>query len=118
MVQVLLAPAILIAVLGVVNTLALSVLERTRPLGLLRAVGLGRGQAMRLVTVEAVTISVSGALPGVAAGAGPGAAVVRAFDGEGITDVVLPWAAWARTSSWPASSPPSCRRSRRPGSTS
>jgi putative ABC transport system permease protein len=92
MVQVLLALAILIAVLGVVNTLALSVLERTRELGLLRAIGLSRGQTMRMVTVEAVVISVFGALLGVVVGAGLGAAVVRALDGDGITDLVLPWA--------------------------
>jgi putative ABC transport system permease protein len=74
-----------------VNTLALSVLERTRELGLLRAVGLGRGQTMRMVTVEAVVISVFGALLGVAVGAGMGSAVVQALDGEGITELVLPW---------------------------
>jgi putative ABC transport system permease protein len=91
MVQILLALAILIAVLGVVNTLALSVLERTRELGLLRAIGLGRAQTMRMVTVEAVVISVFGALLGVVVGAGLGAAVVQALDGEGITDLVLPW---------------------------
>jgi putative ABC transport system permease protein len=92
MVQILLALAILIAVLGVVNTMALSVLERTRELGLLRAVGLGRAQTMRMVTVEAVVISVFGALLGVVVGAGMGAAVVQALNGEGITDLVLPWA--------------------------
>ncbi len=121
MVQVLLALAILIAVLGVVNTLALSVLERTRELGLLRAVGLGRGQTMRMVTVEAVVISVFGALLGVVVGAGLGAAVVRALDGEGITDLVLPWTGWASTWCWPPWSGCSrrcCRRSGRPGSTS
>jgi putative ABC transport system permease protein len=91
MVQILLALAILIAVLGVINTLALSVLERTRELGLLRAVGLGRAQTMRMVTVEAVVISVFGALLGVAVGAGMGAAVVQALESEGITDLVLPW---------------------------
>jgi putative ABC transport system permease protein len=95
MVQVLLALAILIAVLGVVNTLALSVLERTRELGLLRAVGLGRGQTMRMVTVEAVVISVFGALLGVVVGAGLGAAVVRALNGEGIDQLVLPWGGMA-----------------------
>jgi putative ABC transport system permease protein len=57
----------------------------------LRAVGLGRAQTMRMVTVEAVVISVFGALLGVVVGAGLGTAVVRALDGEGITDLVLPW---------------------------
>jgi putative ABC transport system permease protein len=91
MIQILLALAILIAVLGVINTLALSVLERTRELGLLRAVGLGRAQTMRMITVEAVVISVFGALLGVVVGAGLGAAVVRALEGEGITTLVFPW---------------------------
>lgn len=91
MVQVLLALAILIAVLGVVNTLALSVLERTRELGLLRAVGLSRGQTMRMVTVEAVVISVFGALLGVVVGSGLGAAVVRALKDDGIDQIILPW---------------------------
>ncbi|EEP75163.1 hypothetical protein MCAG_05490 [Micromonospora sp. ATCC 39149] len=91
MIQILLALAIVIAVLGIVNTLALSVLERTRELGLLRAIGLRRAQTMRMITVEAVVISVFGALLGVAVGTGLGAAVVRALKDEGITDLVLPW---------------------------
>jgi putative ABC transport system permease protein len=91
MIQILLALAIVIAVLGIINTLALSVLERTRELGLLRAIGLRRAQTMRMVTVEAVVISVFGALLGVAVGAGLGAAVVEALRDEGITDLVLPW---------------------------
>lgn len=91
MIQVLLALAILIAVLGIVNTLALSVIERTRELGLLRAIGLGRAQTMRMITVEAVVISVFGALLGVTVGAGLGAAVVRALRDEGIHDLVIPW---------------------------
>jgi putative ABC transport system permease protein len=91
MVQILLALAILIAVLGVVNTLALSVLERTREIGLLRAVGLGRAQAMRMITVEAIVISVFGAALGLAVGTGLGAAVVRALRDEGITVLALPW---------------------------
>jgi putative ABC transport system permease protein len=88
----LLGLAILIAVLGIINTLALSVLERTRELGLLRAVGLGRAATMRMVTVEAVVISVFGALLGVAVGTGLGAAAVQALRGEGITELALPWA--------------------------
>ncbi len=91
MIQVLLGLAILIAVLGIVNTLALSVLERTRELGLLRAIGLRRAQTMRMITVEAVVISVFGALLGVAVGTGLGAAVVRALHDDGITELVLPW---------------------------
>ncbi|MEU5566209.1 ABC transporter permease [Micromonospora musae] len=91
MIQILLALAIVIAVLGIVNTLALSVLERTRELGLLRAIGLRRAQTMRMITVEAVVISVFGALLGVLVGAGLGAAVVEALKDEGITDLVLPW---------------------------
>ncbi|BEL02354.1 ABC transporter permease [Actinoplanes sichuanensis] len=91
MIQILLGLAILIAVLGVVNTLALSVLERTRELGLLRAVGLGRAQTMRMITVEAVVIAVFGALLGVAVGAGMGSAVARALKDDGITQIVLPW---------------------------
>ncbi|MET8277925.1 FtsX-like permease family protein [Micromonospora sp. NPDC005174] len=91
MIQILLALAIVIAVLGIVNTLALSVLERTRELGLLRAIGLRRGQTMGMITVEAVVISVFGALLGVAVGTGLGAAVVEALKDEGITDLILPW---------------------------
>jgi putative ABC transport system permease protein len=91
MIQILLALAILIAVLGIINTLALSVLERTRELGLLRAVGLGRAQTMRMVTVEAVVISVFGAILGLVVGVGLGTAVVRALKDEGFSHLALPW---------------------------
>ncbi|WP_432973362.1 ABC transporter permease [Dactylosporangium sp. CA-233914] len=91
MIQVLLALAILIAVLGIVNTLALSVLERTRELGLLRAIGMRRAQTMRMVTVEAVVISVFGALLGLGVGVGLGSAVVRALKDEGFTTMAFPW---------------------------
>ncbi len=91
MIQILLALAILIAVLGFINTLALSVLERTREIGVLRAIGLRRAQAMRMVTVEAVVISVFGALLGLAVGSGLGAAVVRALKDDGFTTLSFPW---------------------------
>jgi putative ABC transport system permease protein len=91
MIQILLALAILIAVLGIVNTLALSVLERTRELGLLRAIGLRREQAMCMVTAEAVVISLFGALLGLAVGSAMGAAVVRALRDEGFNSLALPW---------------------------
>jgi putative ABC transport system permease protein len=90
-VQVLLGVAMLIAVLGIVNTLVLSVLERTRELGMLRAIGLRRGQAMRMVTTESVVISLFGALLGIGVGAGLGSAVVWALKDKGITELVLPW---------------------------
>jgi putative ABC transport system permease protein len=90
-VQILLVLAMVIAVLGVINTLVLSVIERTRELGLLRAVGLGRGATMRMVTVESVVISLFGALLGIVVGAGLGAAVVRALRDEGFTHLALPW---------------------------
>ena len=77
---------------GVVNTLALSVLERTRELGLVRAVGLTRAQTMWMVTVEAVIIAVFGALLGVVSGSGLGAAAVRALSASGITTLAIPWA--------------------------
>jgi putative ABC transport system permease protein len=92
MIQILLALAILIAVLGIINTLALSVLERTRELGLLRAVGLGRAATMRMITVESVVIAVFGALLGVVVGCALGAAVVFALEDEGINRLALPWA--------------------------
>jgi putative ABC transport system permease protein len=90
-IQVLLVLAMVIAVLGVVNTLVLSVIERTRELGLLRAVGLGRAATARMITVESVVISLFGALLGLAVGAGLGAAVVYALRDEGFSDLALPW---------------------------
>lgn len=92
MIQILLALAILIAVLGVINTLALSVIERTRELGLLRAIGMRRAQVMRMITVESVVISVFGALLGLGVGTALGVGAVRALEDEGFTDLGIPWA--------------------------
>ena len=89
-INVLLALSVLIAVLGIVNTLALSVLERTRELGLLRAVGLGRRQVRRMVTVEAVIVSVFGALLGIVVGSVFGIALQRALADQGITELRFP----------------------------
>jgi putative ABC transport system permease protein len=90
-VQILLGLAMIIAVLGIINTLALSMIERTRELGLLRAVGMKRPQVMWMVTVESVVISVFGALLGIAVGAGLGAAVFQALREQGFTDLAFPW---------------------------
>jgi putative ABC transport system permease protein len=91
-VQVLLLVALAISVLGVINTLVLSVIERTRELGMLRAIGLRRSQTMRMITVESVVIALFGTLLGLAVGAGLGAAIVRALkDAVGFGDISLPW---------------------------
>ncbi|GAA2145406.1 ABC transporter permease [Glycomyces algeriensis] len=91
-VQILLALAIIIAIIGVVNTLVLSVLERTRELGLLRAIGMTRGQARRMITVESVIICLFGAVLGIAVGIGLGWTVQQALEEEGLTSFALPWA--------------------------
>ncbi|MCW2605698.1 MAG: hypothetical protein JWO60_391 [Frankiales bacterium] len=89
-ISVLLALSVLIAVLGIVNTLALAVLERTRELGLLRAVGLGRRQTRRMVVVEAVIVALFGALLGIAVGSVFGVALQRALADDGISELRFP----------------------------
>lgn len=64
----LLALAIVIAVIGIVNTLGLSVIERTREIGLLRAIGMSRARLRRMITLESVAIAVLGAVLGMALG--------------------------------------------------
>ena len=86
----LLVLSVLIAVLGIINTLALSVVERTRELGLLRAVGLQRRQLRRMIRVESVVIAVYGALLGLAVGVAFGWALVRALHGQGVTEFSVP----------------------------
>jgi putative ABC transport system permease protein len=90
LITVLLALAIVIAVLGILNTLALSVLERTRELGLLRAVGMSRRQTRRMVRWEAVIVAVLGAVLGLTIGVFFGWAVVRAIGDTGITTLRVP----------------------------
>jgi putative ABC transport system permease protein len=86
----LLGLALVIAVIGIVNTLALSVLERTREIGLLRAVGMVRGQVRSIVYREAMLVAVFGALLGVVLGAFFGWALVTALADEGIDVLVFP----------------------------
>jgi len=87
---VLLTLSVLIAVLGIVNTLALSVIERTRELGLLRAVGMSRRQVKRMIRVEAVVIAVFGGLLGLVVGSVFGVAIQRALESEGVTELEFP----------------------------
>lgn len=83
--------AIIIAAIGIVNTLALSVLERTRELGMLRAIGMTRKQVKRMVRTESVIIALFGALLGVVVGVGFGIALQRALSDQGIEQLALPW---------------------------
>jgi putative ABC transport system permease protein len=87
----LLALAIVIAILGVINTLALSVIERTREIGLLRALGTSRLQIRRLVRLESVLIAIHGALLGLGLGLAWGAAGQRVLTTYGITALTIPW---------------------------
>ncbi|MFE9457417.1 ABC transporter permease [Streptomyces californicus] len=88
----LLAMALLIAVLGVVNTLAMSVFERQQEIGMLRAIGLDRGRVKRMIRLEAVVISVFGAVIGVGLGVFLGWAIGRTLSADipGYA-LVIPW---------------------------
>jgi putative ABC transport system permease protein len=90
LVYVLLAMALLIALFGIANTLALSVYERTREFGLLRAVGMSRSQVRSTVRWESVLIALLGTTLGTAIGIGFGWALVQAMNGQGITHFVVP----------------------------
>ncbi|WFE36470.1 FtsX-like permease family protein [Micromonospora sp. WMMD975] len=80
----LLVLSILVAAIGIVNTLGLSVVERTREIGLLRAVGMGRGQVRAMIRYESVVIALFGTALGLALGVGLGVAAQRALSSNGI----------------------------------
>jgi len=82
--------AVIIAVLGIANTLTLSIYERTREIGLLRAVGMVRRQVRRMIRWEAVIVAVFGALLGVGIGIVLGWAVVQALADEGLGAFSIP----------------------------
>ena len=89
-VTALLLLAVVVAILGIVNTLALSVFERTRELGLMRAVGATRGQVRTVVRRESVLMSLLGAVTGIGLGTVAGVALSRALADQGITAVKVP----------------------------
>lgn len=91
MIYALLGLSVLIAILGVINTLSLSVIERTREVGLLRAVGLSRRQLRTMIRLEAVVVAVFGALLGMVMGVVFGTTLVWALKDEGLTDLAIPW---------------------------
>jgi putative ABC transport system permease protein len=90
LVYVLLAMALVIALFGIANTLALSVFERTREFGLLRAVGMNRSQVRSTVRLESVLIALLGTTMGTAIGVGVAAAILRASSQQQIHRVTVP----------------------------
>lgn len=90
LIYALLTLSIIIAALGIVNTLALSVIERTREVGLLRAIGLSRRQLRRMVRLESIAIAVLGAVLGVVIGILFGVALVEALGSQGLSVLSVP----------------------------
>jgi putative ABC transport system permease protein len=82
--------AVIIAVLGITNTLMLSISERTKEIGMLRAIGMTRGQVRRMVRYESVIIALFGAVLGVTMGAFFAWALLRALESEGISGYNFP----------------------------
>ncbi len=87
----LLALSVVIAVLGIVNTLALSITERTREFGMLRAVGTQRSQVRWMIALESVQIAMLGAVAGVIVGVWLGWCLVRILADQGIDRWLIPW---------------------------
>jgi putative ABC transport system permease protein len=87
----LLVLALVIAFLGIANTLALSILERTRELGILRALGMSRRRLRAAVRWESVILSAVGAIEGLVFGVVVGVAVIVALRSQGIHVLVVPW---------------------------
>jgi putative ABC transport system permease protein len=90
LVYALLSLSVIIALIGIANTLALSVLERTRELGLLRAVGMTRPQMRSMVRWESVVIALLGTLLGIVLGSFFGWATVTAASDEGLGVLRVP----------------------------
>lgn len=87
----LLALAVVIAILGIINTLALSVVERRREIGMLRAVGMQRPQLRRTIYLESLLIALFGAIVGLALGIAFGWGFVRTLRDEGLGLLTIPW---------------------------
>jgi putative ABC transport system permease protein len=82
--------ATMIALFGIVNSLVLSIFERTREIGLLRAIGMQRRQVRAMIRSEAVIIAVFGAVLGLVIGVFFGWAMVMALKDQGITQLSIP----------------------------
>lgn len=91
LIVVLLVLSIAIAALGIVNTLSLSVMERTREIGLLRAVGMSRSQTRSMISYESVMVSLFGAVAGLALGTALGWALQRVMAADGVEVLDIPY---------------------------
>ena len=89
-VNALLLLAIIIAILGIANTLKLSIFERTREIGLLRAVGMSREQIKSTIRWEAIVVATLGSVIGVVLGTGFGTALVQVLGKDGSVKLTLP----------------------------
>ncbi|MFZ1992939.1 MAG: ABC transporter permease, partial [Solirubrobacteraceae bacterium] len=92
LVYVLLALAIVVALIGIVNTLMLSVFERTREIGLLRAVGMKRRQVRAMIRSEAVIVALFGAVVVTVIGTGLGIALASSLRNNGVASLTVPLA--------------------------
>jgi putative ABC transport system permease protein len=90
LVYVLLALAIVVALIGIVNTLMLSVFERTHEIGLLRAVGMKRRQVRAMIRSESVIVALFGAVVGILIGTGLGIALAGALRNDGVATLSVP----------------------------
>ncbi|WP_295626461.1 ABC transporter permease [uncultured Corynebacterium sp.] len=90
-VYALLGLAVVISILGIVNTLALSIIERRQEIGMLRAVGMQRSDIRSMVRLESVQIAIFGAVIGAALGLGLGWSLLTVLADEGLGGVVVPW---------------------------
>ncbi len=91
LINALLALAIIIAILGIANTLRLSIFERTREIGLLRAVGQSRQQVRAMIRWEAIVVATFGTILGMVIGTGFGSALVRVLGKDGSVKLTIPW---------------------------
>lgn len=91
MIMGLLSMSVLIAGLGIVNTLIMSIYERTREIGMLRAIGLERGELRRMVVMESAFTTVFGAILGAALGLGLGVLIQRTLEDSGLSVLAVPW---------------------------
>lgn len=87
----LLSLAIIVAVLGIINTLALSVTERTREIGLARAIGVTQGQQSLMIALESIAIALLGSVLGIAMGLIFATAIIRGLADQGLGRPVVAW---------------------------